>query len=151
ENIHAHLVRGRSLGHAALDATTETTVPRLLAMLCILAIFSPTLFMAGAAKAMFLPLSLAVGFAMVSSYLLSSTLVPILSVWFLRGHEIAATGPTAAESRFMRFQQRYAALSRRLVRLRWIILGAYLVLAAVLVVFVGRRLGTEIFPKVDAG
>src|SRR5947207_14168787 len=47
ENIHAHLVRGRSLGRAALDATTETTVPRLLAMLCILAIFSPTLFMVG--------------------------------------------------------------------------------------------------------
>src|SRR5439155_14924049 len=42
-------------------------------------------------------------------------------------------------------------LSRRLVRLRWVILGAYLVLAAVLIVFVGRRLGTEIFPKVDAG
>ena len=96
ENIHAHLVRGRSLGRAALEATTETTVPRLLAMLCILAIFSPTLFMVGAAKAMFLPLSLSVGFAMVTSYLLSSTLVPILSVWFLRGHEIAATSHTAA-------------------------------------------------------
>ena len=56
-------------------------------MLCILAMFTPALFMVGAAKAMFLPLSLAVGFSMVASYLLSSTLVPILSVWVLRGHE----------------------------------------------------------------
>jgi multidrug efflux pump subunit AcrB len=151
ENIHTHLMRGRSVGRAALDATTETTVPRLLAMLCILAIFSPTLFMAGAAKAMFLPLSLAVGFAMVTSYLLSSTLVPILSVWVLRGHEITATGHTAAESRFGRFQQRYAGLGRGLVRARWATVAVYLVLAVVAIVFAGRRLGTEIFPKVDAG
>ena len=49
--------------------------------------------MVGAAKALFLPLSLAVGFSMVASYLLSSTLVPILSVWVLRGHEQARDGP----------------------------------------------------------
>ena len=151
ENIHTHLVRGRSVAHAALDATAETTVPRFLAMLCILAIFSPTLFMVGAAKAMFLPLSLAVGFAMVTSYLLSSTLVPILSVWVLRGHEITATGHTQAEGRFARFQQWYAGLGRKLVRGRWATVAAYLVLAAVAMVFLGRRLGTEIFPKVDAG
>jgi multidrug efflux pump subunit AcrB len=151
ENIHTHLMRGHSIAHAALDATTETTVPRLLAMLCILAIFSPTLFMAGAAKAMFLPLSLAVGFAMVTSYLLSSTLVPILSIWVLRRHEASATGHTAAENRFARLQQRYAALGQRLVRARWAVVGAYLVLAAAVIVVLGRRLGTEIFPNVEVG
>jgi multidrug efflux pump subunit AcrB len=57
ENIHTHLTRGRSLKLASRDATLETTAPRLLAMLCILAMFVPTLFMSGAAKAMFLPLS----------------------------------------------------------------------------------------------
>src|SRR5438477_10919736 len=87
ENIHTHLTHGSPLRRAARDATTETTIPRLLALLCILAMFVPTLFMAGAAKAMFLPLSLAVGFSMIGSYLLSTTLVPILSVWFWRGHE----------------------------------------------------------------
>jgi multidrug efflux pump subunit AcrB len=151
ENIHTHLIRGRSIGRAALDATTETTVPRLLAMLCILAIFAPTLFMQGAAKAMFLPLSLAVGFAMVTSYLLSSTLVPILSVWVLRRHESAAKSHTAAEGSFARFQQRYASLGQRLVRARWIVFGVYLALAALVIIFLGQRLGTEIFPKVDAG
>src|SRR3974390_205474 len=105
ENIHTHLLRGRSIARAALDATTETTVPRLLAMLCILAIFSPTLFMAGAAKAMFVPLSLAVGFAMVASYLLSSTLVPILSVWVLRGHEQAVESKPLGDGRFAKFQR----------------------------------------------
>ena len=53
-------------------------------MLCILAVFIPSFFMQGAAQALFVPLSLAVGFAMVASYLLSSTFVPVLSIWLLR-------------------------------------------------------------------
>ncbi len=151
ENIHTHLLRGRSLARAALEASRETTGPRLLATLCILAIFSPTLFMTGAARAMFLPLSLAVGFSMVTSYLLSSTLVPVLSVWMLRGHEETATGHPEAEGRFARFQRRYAALAQRLVRARGLVAGAYLLAAAGVILFLGRRLGTEIFPKIEAG
>ena len=64
----------------------QTAVPRLLAMLCVLAVFIPSFFMQGAAQALFVPLSLAVGFAMVASYLLSSTFVPVLSAWLLRHH-----------------------------------------------------------------
>src|SRR5258708_8273742 len=45
ENIHAHLARGQPLDDAAHDATAETTVPRLLAMLCILAVFIPAFLM----------------------------------------------------------------------------------------------------------
>src|ERR1043166_4745622 len=72
ENIHTHLTRGSSLKRASRDATTETTIPRLLAMLSVLAMFVPTLFMQGAARAMFVPLSLAVGFSMIASYVLST-------------------------------------------------------------------------------
>ena len=53
-------------------------------MLCILAVFIPSFFMQGSARGLFVPLSLAVGFAMITSYLLSSTFVPVLSVWLLR-------------------------------------------------------------------
>src|SRR5262249_42829354 len=76
ENIHTHLARGGSTARAARDATIETTIPRLLAVLCILAVFIPAFFMSGAARNLFVPLSLAVGFSMVGSYILSSTLVP---------------------------------------------------------------------------
>ena len=98
ENIHSFLARGSSLARAALDATRETALPRLLAMLCVLAVFIPAFFMQGAAKALFVPLALAVGFAMVASFILSSTLVPILSVWFLRRVE-GATGPFSEATR----------------------------------------------------
>src|SRR5207247_532313 len=84
ENIHTHLSRDPDLALAARDATVETTVPRFLAMLCILAVFIPAFFMQGAARSLFVPLTLSVGFSMVASYLLSSTLVPVLSIWMLR-------------------------------------------------------------------
>ncbi len=146
ESIHTHLSSGQPVARASVDATNETAVPRLLAMLCILAMFTPTFFMAGAAKAMFMPLSLAVGFTMLASYLLSSTFVPILSIWFLRRHS-----QTAEESGFSKFQQHYAGLAQRVVRLRWLVLGVYLAAAAFVIVFFGQRLGQEIFPIVDAG
>src|SRR5438093_1043572 len=151
ENIHTHLGRRKAVGRALVDSGREVALPLLIAMLCVLAVFVPSFFMVGAAKAMFLPLSLSVGFSMVASYLLSSTLVPILSVWVLRGHEEAAAGQPKVEGQFDRFQKRYAALAQRVVRARWLVVGAYLAAAAIMIVFIGRQLGTEIFPKVDAG
>jgi multidrug efflux pump subunit AcrB len=151
ENIHVHLARGQAPARAALDATTETAVPRLLAMLCILAMFTPALFMVGAAKAMFLPLSLAVGFSMVASYVLSSTLVPILSVWVLRGHEKTVAGQSPGEGGFARFQRGYGGLARRLVGWRWLVVAAYLAVTGVIILLIGRGLGTEIFPRVEVG
>jgi multidrug efflux pump subunit AcrB len=145
ENIHAHLSRGKKLARAALDATTETAVPRLLAMLCILAVFIPAFFMVGAAKALFVPLALAVGFAMVASFLLSSTLVPVLSVWFLR-HHVKATATPVKE-----LHPRYGRILRPIINLRWLVLLVYLGVAGVVIYVVGQKLGTEIFPKVDAG
>jgi multidrug efflux pump subunit AcrB len=47
ENIHTHLAHGHSLARAASEATAETTLPRFMAMLCILAVFIPAFFMTG--------------------------------------------------------------------------------------------------------
>ena len=151
ENIHTHLARGQRVARAVVDSGREVALPLLIAMLCVLAVFVPSFFMVGAARAMFLPLSLAVGFSMVFSYLLSSTLVPILSVWFLRGHEGAAVHKQGAEKRFATFQRGYAALAAGVVRARWLVVAAYVVVAAGVIVLVGGRLGTEIYPSVEAG
>lgn len=143
ENIHAHLGRGATLARAALDATRETTTPRFLAMLSVLAVFTPALFMKGAAKALFTPLALAVGFAMVASYFLSSTLVPILCVWLLPKQTATHAAPRAGGV--------YAALLRTITATRWVLVPAYLAVAVLIVWLVGTHLGVEIFPRADAG
>ena len=148
ENVHSHLGRGASLAHASYDGTTETLVPRFLAMLSILAVFISAFFMKGAAHNLFVPLALAVGFAMVASYLLSSTLVPVLAIWVLRTqHHAHGLGP----SQFDRFRDRYHDFSAGVVRGRWIVVPAYLAVASLIIVFVGGTLGRAIFPTVDAG
>jgi multidrug efflux pump subunit AcrB len=149
ENIHTHLGRGDRIARAARNATLETAIPRLLAMLCIVAVFIPAFFMTGAAKALFVPLSLAVGFSMLASYLLSSTLVPILSVWMLGPTKVH--DPAGGQSSFSRFQGWYGRFATFTVGLRWPVLVVYLGLAAVIVLFVGGKLGVEIFPAIDLG
>src|SRR5206468_2442511 len=84
ENIHAQMEKTPSIARAVRLGNALTALPRLLAMLCILAVFVPAFFMRGAAQGLFAPLALAVGFAMIASYILSSTFVPVASVWLLR-------------------------------------------------------------------
>jgi multidrug efflux pump subunit AcrB len=149
ENIHAQMEKTPSVARAVRLGNSETAVPRLLAMLCILAVFIPSFFMEGSARALFVPLALAVGFAMIVSYLLSSTFVPVLSVWLLRRSHNA---PGASDrSLFGRLRDGYAWTLGGVLRLRWLIVGVYVVAAALVIWFVGGRLGTEIFPTVDAG
>src|SRR5207302_7165892 len=87
ENIHTQMAHTDNIARAVRLGNAETAVPRLLAMLCILAVFLPTFFMQGAAQPLFVPLALAVGFAMITSYLLSSTFVPVMSVWLLQHYK----------------------------------------------------------------
>ncbi len=84
ENIHQHLEMGKSKKQAILDACSEISFPLLLILLCILAVFAPAFVMTGVPRAMFLPLSLSIAFAMIISFIAAQTLVPVVSVWLLK-------------------------------------------------------------------
>lgn len=147
ENIHTHLAQGKPVAKGVLEASREVVIPRLLAMLCVVAVFAPSFFMEGVARALFVPLALAVGFAMIASYFLASTLVPILETWLNRGAKHVA----GKESRtwFSPIQDAFGGVSRGLLALRWPIFGVYLLGTAAILYFVGGNLGAEIFPRVD--
>lgn len=146
ESIHAHMAAGESRVWAIMGASARTAAPRLLAMLSILAVFVPSFFMTGAGKQLFVPLSLAVGFAMVSSYVLSSTLVPVLSAWILR----KAYGEAKAGI-FHALKQLYAKYLRVTIRFRWPLAAAYLLGCFGILWLLLPRTGTDIFPTVDTG
>jgi multidrug efflux pump subunit AcrB len=147
ENIHTHLSHGSHVRRAVWDATRETLTPRLLAMLAVLAVFAPSLFMAGVARSLFVPLSLAVGFAMLASYLLSNTLVPALSAWLLkRSHAEGRKHPL-----FERVRGRYEILLNATWRWRWVTLAIYATVSLAGAFLIGRNLGVDIFPQVGAG
>ena len=151
ENIHTHLVRHEDLPRAVLDATHEVVVPLLIAMLCVVAVFLPSFAMQGAARALFVPLSLAVGFSMIASFLLANSLVPILSVWWLRLHRRGGEGGAGDPRSFSRFQSQYQRRIEPLVRHRVPVLLGYLAVCAAGIGLLVPHLGTDIFPRVEGG
>ena len=136
-----------SIARAARRANATTATARLLAMLCILSVFIPTFILNEPVRSLFMPLTLAVGFSMIASYLLSSTLVPVLTVWLMRHRGEAAH----QEGFFDRFLPRFASIVEVTVRRRWLVVPTYLVGCGLLLWLVGRQVGTELFPQVDSG
>jgi multidrug efflux pump subunit AcrB len=154
ENIHTHLARGTPVARAVLDASGEVVGPRLLAMLSVVAVFVPSFFMTGVARSLFVPLSLAVGFAMIASFLLSSSLVPVLSVWWLGQHggpkpRADATKPPHADW-VDRLREHLTAWLSRLAPARVLLVAAYLLVTVAIVAGAGLTLGREIFPPSGA-
>src|SRR5437867_7370902 len=143
ENIHTHLAAGMSKARAVIEACQKTVMARFLSMLCVLSVFIPALFMAGVGRQLFVPLSLAVGFAMISSYVLSSTLVPVLATWMLKaGH--------SHEPRFVeRMRTSYRGRLESALRLRWLVTGAYIAATGLLMYLLLPRIGTEMFPAIE--
>jgi multidrug efflux pump subunit AcrB len=147
ENIHRHQEMGKNRSRAIADACIEIAGPKLLILLSILAVFVPAIFMSGVPRAMFLPLSLAVGFAMIASFLLSQTFVPVVSNWMLK-HRIA---DNPSPSAFERFKARYVRNGERFQTSHALFASAFVLVATCLVWLFFHFTGTELFPGTDSG
>lgn len=144
ENIHSHLGQGAALARAVYDACVETMVPRLLAMLSVVAVFIPSFFMTGITRELFIPLSLAVGFAMIASTTLASTVVPIMAVWILKKEH------KEPKKDFVDgLKDLLGNTIKFLMPLRMLIVPLYVAVAVGMVVFLYNDIGKELFP--DSG
>ncbi|HTI07334.1 MAG TPA: efflux RND transporter permease subunit [Puia sp.] len=150
ENIHRHMEMGKDKARAIAEACKEIAGPKLLILLSILAVFVPAIFMNGIPQAMFLPLSLAVGFAMIASFLLSQTFVPVVSNWILQHHLVSRKKP-GKQSRFDRLKARYVRGGRRFHQNYGVFTGIFLVVAIGLIILFFSFTGTSLFPRTDSG
>jgi CzcA family heavy metal efflux pump len=161
ENIHRHLELGKNLREAILEGSREIAVPALVSALAISIVFVPVIFLVGPAKFLFTPMALAVVFAILASYALSRTLVPVLVKYLLRGEQHGASATRQAPNWFNRFQGGFArgfeSLRIAYVQiLRWslvnrptvfLVFGLVVGSAFIALPWVGR----DFFPTVDAG
>src|SRR4029434_11244619 len=86
ENTHRHLGMGKAPAVAAADATSELTLPVIVATLALIIVLCPVALTPGVSGFLFKPLTMAVAFAMLASFLLSWTFVPSLCSKLLRRH-----------------------------------------------------------------
>src|SRR6476661_184787 len=86
ETINQNLAMGKPKALAIWDACKEIAFPKLLILLCILAVFAPAFTMSGIPGSLFLPLAMAIAFSMITSYFLAQTFVPIMANWMMKGH-----------------------------------------------------------------
>src|SRR5258708_7698582 len=167
ENIHRNVEQGKSLQRAIIDGTQQITVPTFVSTLTICIVFVSVVFLTGPPRYLFVPLAMAVVFAMVASYILSRTLLPVMANAMLRGEGHGAedsSGNQPAASRFNAFNRVYLSFNRRFEQFRdgyttglnWLLHHRGMVFVsfifllgtgAVLLPFVGR----DLFPSVDAG
>ena len=166
ENIHRHM-HGSSLKDAVLIGASEIATPTLVSTLTICIVFVSVVFLTGPAKYLFTPMALAVVFAMLASYVLSRTLVPVM-VNFLLGAEHAveaemdgtpqsANAPSIFRRINERFNRGYEWLQRRYTSaLEAFLLHRHAALFASVAVMLSAFMllpfiGRDFFPSVDAG
>ena len=98
ENIHRNFAMDKPTTLAVLDSAQQIAVPAIVATLAICVVFFPVVLLFGPARYLFTPLAFAVVAAMLASYLLSRTLVPVLARMLLaaeRHKDSAAPHPGA--------------------------------------------------------
>jgi multidrug efflux pump subunit AcrB len=160
ENINWHLEQGKDVESAILDGARQIVTPALVSLLCICIVFIPMFFLEGVARFLFVPMALAVIFAMVCSFILSRTLVPTMANYLLRPHG-PHTGDARPANPLVRLQRRFEArferlrhgyrtvLQQAMARRKVFVPGfvAVVALSFALLPFIG----SNFFPAVDSG
>src|SRR5580698_4867974 len=158
ENVHRNLAKKKPIVRAILDGASEIAVPAFVSTLCICIVFVPVAFITGSAKSLFIPLAMAVVFAMLTSYFLSRTLVPTLMRFLMaqeaQHHEHDAHAPprslagrflAAFERSFERLRQTYGAFLAWALSHRAVAVGTFLVFVAASMALL-PLIGRDFFP-----
>jgi multidrug efflux pump subunit AcrB len=162
ENIHQHLDMGKPKALAIWDACREIAFPKLLILFCILAVFAPALSMQGIPGSLFLPLALAIGFSMVTSYFLSQTFVPVIANWLLKDHAIregeivpGQPGPVHSNdndklNRFEKIKSGFLKFLQRIFPYRKPVVLTYAILVIGFAALLLNHIGKDVLPRTNA-
>ena len=164
ENTYRLMEEGRSFKDSVVEGGAGIAKPALISTLSICSAFVSVFFLTDTPRYLFVPQAMAVVFAMLASYLLSRTLVPILidvlvrKEYDQRQQDRSGDAPKGVfarfhagfEARFARFHRGYIGLLHGAIDHKlatFTVVGCVLVLGGALLEFVGR----DYFPQVDAG
>lgn len=151
ENIHQHMEMGKPKQRAISDALVEISIPKLLILLCILAVLTPAFIMTGIPKDMFMPLSIAVAFAMVASFIASQTFVPILANWMMKMKKNEVANTPRKRAFFEKFRVNYSYRMRKWSTKAISLFLLYIFVAVGIVALLLPNVGTDVMPLSNSG
>lgn len=152
ENISKKLESDKSSYHAAFEGASEVAMPVFASTLSTLIVLFPVVFLTGIVKILFSALAIAVMFAMIGSYFLSMTVMPLFARHFLKTSPVAKLSfPFNLMHQLMeQLTNSYAQALKVSLQYRKTIL-----VSALCVFLLGMSLtpfiGTELFPRADSG
>lgn len=158
ENIHRYLEMGASPEAAAEQGGREVTLPVLAATLTTIVVFFPVTFLYGVSRFLFTALAVAVVLAMLASYFVAMTVVPLFCSRYLKAHESEGHFKPTLGQRwlnlfnmvFERFLDVYQWMVERLLRAPWLALAGILA-ACALPALLWPQLDQAFFPRTDSG
>jgi len=152
ENISKKLSAGRSPKQAALEGASEVAMPVLASTLATLVVLFPVIFLTGIVKILFAALAKSVMFAMISSFFIAMTVMPLFASRILK----SSTHVTLP--RFLAWPQMVIHSLTELYGRALTLALKYrkFVLTLVTLLFIAGMslvpwIGTELFPRADAG
>src|SRR5690554_5954986 len=151
ENIHQHMEMNKSKQLAIIDALYEISIPKLLILLCILAVLTPAFIMTGIPKDMFMPLSMAVAFAMIASFLASQTFVPILANWMMKNKHNKEANTPRKRAFFEKFRVNYSYRMRKWSKKALPLFAFYVLIAGGIAALLLNVVGTDVMPVSNNG
>ncbi len=160
ENIHRNLAMGKPITTAILDGAEQIAAPAFVSTLAICIVFVPVMMLTEPARSLFVPLGMAVIFAMMFSYFLSRTLVPVMCQFLLKGHEDEEVGGNSAGpfgfahkiviSIFEGAREKYCQVLDFFLLRKAATVACFLVFYGLSCCLV-PLIGMDYFPQVDAG
>jgi multidrug efflux pump subunit AcrB len=172
ENINWHLEQGKPVRESILDGAAQIVAPALVSLLCICIVFVPMLLLDGIARFLFVPMAEAVIFAMIASFVLSRTFVPMMAQYLLKPHAsqghasgelaaIMAYHPARSRNPLVQFQRGFERQFDNFRGVYRILLGMALSSRKVFIVgflaivaasfLLSPFLGRNFFPSIDSG
>jgi multidrug efflux pump subunit AcrB len=163
ENLHRNMDMGKPIEKAILDGAAQVATPALVSTLSICIVFVPLVFLSEPSKSLFVPLGMAVVFAMLASYGLSRTVVPLMSKALLagEGHTEGAEKKEKHTSFFGRIHKgidHFFEFAREHYKtgLEWVlnnpVIGVALFVGFYILSFcLLPQIGEDFFPAIDAG
>ena len=171
ENINWHLEQGKDIRQAILDGGQQIIIPALFSFLSISIVFVPMFYLTGVARYLFVPMAEAVVFALLGSFILSRTLVPVLANLLLKepvpdhsddALHSAGSGERGRSNLAVRLQRRfehgvvnarnlYTEILRLAMGRRAFFIGGFLVFIIASIAVLEPWLGENFFPTVDSG